>query len=144
MVLHMRSHRQVAYLALVAFASILLLSVSLHPPSRAAFTTYVLDKRPSLQWYLPYSSIPCDPYVSSLVLATNLFRVEQPGWPDLQQWYWATANAECPGDADLIHGLSSKTDDLWERFPEFRKKNILLAGDSVGRHLAVGSCCCCC
>lgn len=54
----------------------------------------------------------------------------------MNKWYWATANAECPGDVDLFQGLS-KREDLWDKFPEFRNKSILLAGDSVGRHIAV-------
>jgi hypothetical protein len=65
---------------------------------------------------------------------------EQPGWPHAYDLHWVTANPECPGDEfhNALHG--TPREELWDRFPEFRNKSILLAGDSVGRHLAETLC----
>lgn len=44
-------------------------------------------------------------------------------------------NPSCPGQDFFTALHDTKREDLWERFPEFRNKSLLLAGDSVGRHL---------
>lgn len=60
---------------------------------------------------------------------------EQPGYPHPIDLHWVTENDECPGDEFHDALRLTPRDELWDRFPEFRNKSILLAGDSVGRHL---------
>ncbi|KLT40217.1 hypothetical protein CC85DRAFT_287743 [Cutaneotrichosporon oleaginosum] len=115
-----RSRPLLVLCAVVAFLLIGPLGIYLHPGSRQSVASYVTDKH--AQWFAPPLDIPCDPN-------------EQPGYPHPGDFHWVTENPQCPGDEFYNALRGTPRDQLWWTFPEFRNKSVLLAGDSVGRHL---------